>query len=496
MALYYGMNITASDMRSLLEKNDKQQSGIRTWRQLFGNASLGFNAQSDALTTDYTDAIAKAYESNFKQNDAIMGAGLASGVTKEMLSASRNDLHTAYETYIRNYGSDMATAAETYGEEVGAIDAALTERATNFSNLYNSAYKYLSEELFGATQSVRGTAENGAVAKYNGDGKNAEFAGYEDVNRDYINEHGLQWIYELDEDGNPTTELRDWTSLSHDLFNGDGTLTKRGIAFFDQMFNTPYENYTHVSGERNIRSFDEWLSEQKDTFDNYDATNLPGMAKNGRELRDWWVSPDTFNYNFAGTNKGTSQTMTGRESTDDIYGAYEYADTHGMSEFAKFDFGESNEMFQQAMSKFAWAEEWARQCIELNVQQTAAQMQEMSMNAGNPYYVPTPYKPYTADEQYAEARMAWQTYYNTVSDMYGKLDKFFTEKMSGPMADQFWTENAKLRDEYNDLMSQAKASEYYNKDVANNINKWYNNLLKQMNAYIKKHGYDGKTSGF
>ena len=93
-------------------------------------------------------------------------------------------------------------------------------------------------------------------------------------------------------------------------------------------------------------------------------------------------------------------------------------------------------------------------------------------------------------------RMAWQTYYNTVSDMYGKLDKFFTEKMSGPMADQFWAENAKLRDEYNDLMSQAKASEYYNKDVANNINKWYNNLLKQMNAYIKKHEYNGKTSGF
>ena len=188
--------------------------------------------------------------------------------------------------------------------------------------------------------------------------------------------------------------------------------------------------------------------------------------------------------------------MTGRESTDDVYGAYEYADTHGMSEFSKFDFGESSEMFQQAMSKFAWAEEWARQCIELNAQQTAAQMQEMSMNMGNPYYIPTTYVPYTADEQYAEARTAWQTYYNSVSDMYTKLDKFFTEKMSSPMASQFWEENKALRTEYENLMSQAKSSEYYNKDVANSINKWYNNLLKQMNAYIKKYGYDGKTSGF
>ena len=473
MALQYGMNITASDMRSLLEKNDKQQSGVRTWRQLFGNASLGFNAQSDALTTDYTDAIAKAYESNFKQNDAIMGAGLASGVTREMLSASRNDLHTAYETYVRNYGSDMATVAETYGEEVGTIDAALTERATNFSNLYNSAYKYLSEELFGATHTIRGTADNGAESIYEGEGKDAEFKGYEDINLDYMSEHGLGWL--TDDEGN----LLSWDAVSQQIFNDDGTLNKKGIAFFDQMFNTPYENYMHVDGERNIRSFDEWLSDT-------DA-----------ELRDWWVSPDTFNYNFAGTNKGTSQIMTGRESTDDIYGAYEYADSHGMSEFAKFDFGESSEMFQQAMSKYAWAEEWARQCIELNAQQTAAQMQEAQMAMmGGGYYTPSAYVPYTADEQYAEARTAWQTYYNTVSDMYGKLDKFFTEKMSSPMADQFWAENAKLRDEYNDLMSQAKASEYYNKDVANNINKWYNNLLKQMNAYIKKHGYDGKTSGF
>ena len=488
MALQYGMNITASDMRSLLEKNDKQQSGVRTWRQLFGNASLGFNAQSDAITTDYSDAIAKAYKANFEQNNAIMGAGLSTGVTKEMLSQSRNDLHTAYETYVRNYGNDVATAAETYGEEVGAIDTALTERATNFSNLYNSAYKYLSEELFGATQTADGNAENGAVAKYEGEGKDTKFVGYEDINRDYINEHGLQWIYRLDENGNPTTELRDWDSLSHDLFNNDRTLTKRGVAFFDQMFNTPYEAYTHVSGDRDIRSFDEWLSEQEDTYDNYDATNLPGMAKNGRELRNWWVSPDTFNYTFAGTNKGTAQSLIGRESTDNIYSAYEYADTHGMSEFTKFDFGESSEIFQQAMSKFAWAEEWARQCVELN-----ALTQKTSMNSDNPYYITTTY---TADKQYAEARTAWQTYYNSVSDMYTKLDKFFTEKMSSPMASQFWKENTALRTEYENLMSQAKSSEYYNKDIANSINKWYNNLLKQMNAYIKKHGYTGKTSGF
>lgn len=466
MALQYGMNITASDMRSLLEKNDKQQSGVRTWRQLFGNASLGFNAQSDAITTDYSDAIAKAYKANFEQNNAIMGAGLSTGVTREMLSQSRNDLHTAYETYVRNYGSDVATAAETYGEEVGAIDTALTERATNFSNLYNSAYKYLSEELFGSYMTLPGTAENGAEAIYEGEGKDSEFKGYQDVNVDYMTDHGLGWL--TDGDGN----LLSWNEMSQKMFNADGSLNRYGVMFFDQMFNTLPENYMTTEGER-MRGFDEWLSETDS------------------ELRDWWVGQDVFNYNFAGTNKGTSQVMTGRESTDDKYGAYEYADTHGMSEFAKFDFGESSEAFQKAVEKLAFADEW---CNE-----TAPKLNQMEMMTASMYqgtdqvYIPTYYDP---QEYYPEARDAWNAYQSTANELTGQLDTFFKGKMGSEMYTQFREENKALYDEYTKLMEQAKSSEYYNKDVANSINKWYNNLLKQMNAYIKKHGYTGKTSGF
>ena len=468
MALQYGMNITASDMRSLLEKNDKQQSGVRTWRQLFGNASLGFNAQSDALTTDYTDAIAKAYESNFKQNDAIMGAGLASGVTKEMLSASRNDLHTAYETYVRNYGSDMATVAETYGEEVGTIDAALTERATNFSNLYNSAYKYLSEELFGATQTVKGTAENGAEAIYEGEGKDAEFVGYEPVNRDYINEHGLQWIYRLDKDGNPTTELRDWNDLSQDLFNDDGTLTKRGVQFFDQMFNTPYENYTHVDGERDIRSFDEWLSDT-------DA-----------ELRDWWIGQDIFNYNFAGTNRGTSQVLTGRESTDNVYGDYEYPDVYGLSEFAQRTFDSSEA--SSALQAKAQAQKNARDAAQ---KAKTATGRKKDMYEGNVAGYNA-----AADIQDQRAKEAWNAYLSSVGSAKSELSTFFQNKVGSSLTSEFWSEYKWLEDDYNQLIKDAQSKGYYDAALVNKIDRWYNNLLKQMNAYIKKHGYDGKTSGF
>lgn len=462
MALQYGMNITASDMRSLLEKNDKQQSGVRTWRQLFGNASLGFNAQSDALTTDYTDAIAKAYESNFKQNDAIMGAGLASGVTKEMLSASRNDLHTAYETYVRNYGSDMATVAETYGEEVGTIDAALTERATNFSNLYNSAYKYLSEELFGATQTLPGTAENGAEAIYEGEGKDSEFKGYKDINLDYMSEHGLGWL--TDGEGN----LLSWDAVSQQIFNDDGTLNKKGIAFFDQMFNTPYENYMHVDGERNIRSFDEWLSDT-------DA-----------ELRDWWIGQDIFNYNFAGTNRGTSQVLTGRESTDNVYGDYEYPDVYGLSEFAQRTFDSSEA--SNALQAKAQAKKNARDAAQ---KAKTATGRKKDMYEGNVVGYNA-----AADIQDQRAKEAWNAYLSSVGSAKSELSTFFQNKVGSSLTNEFWSEYKWLEDDYNQLIKDAQSKGYYDAALVNKIDRWYNNLLKQMNAYIKKHGYDGKTSGF
>ena len=67
MALQYGMNFLASDMRNILEQHRDVQNGVRTWQKLFGNASLGNQAQVGALKADYTDAITQAYKSNQHQ---------------------------------------------------------------------------------------------------------------------------------------------------------------------------------------------------------------------------------------------------------------------------------------------------------------------------------------------------------------------------------------------------------------------------------------------
>ena len=286
MQLKNGFNITQSDMRPLLEQYDKQRSGVRTWRQLFGNAALGYNAQSDALKTDYADAISQAYMSNYAQRNAIASAGLSAGSTQQLLAQNRNDLHTAYEQYVRNYGSDAAKVASAYSEEVNAIEGALTERAQNFANLYNSAYKYLSEELYGSTR----TTDEGIL--------------------DYLKEHNLDWAYLKDEQGNLTDQLMPWSQMAQRLFNTDGTLTIEGQEFYDQMFNSAldpgYVRYDDKDNEYATRDFRQWLSDR----DN--------------DLFNWWIGQDNYNYNLAGTNQGTANVLQGRESTDDKFHQNEY----------------------------------------------------------------------------------------------------------------------------------------------------------------------------
>lgn len=297
MQLKNGFNITQSDMRPLLEQYDKQRSGVRTWRQLFGNAALGYNAQSDALKTDYADAISQAYMSNYAQRNAIASAGLSAGSTQQLLAQNRNDLHTAYEQYVRNYGSDAAKVASAYGEEVNAIEGALTERAQNFANLYNSAYKYLSEELYGSSR----TTDEGIL--------------------DYLKEHNLDWAYLKDEQGNPTDQLMPWSQVAQRLFNTDGTLTIEGQEFFDQMFNSAfdpgYTRYDDRDNEYATRNFRQWLS---------DTDN---------ELYNWMISQDNFNYNFAGTNFGTAKALLGMESTDSDYHTSEYLTDEKVDKFNK-----------------------------------------------------------------------------------------------------------------------------------------------------------------
>ena len=275
MALQSGFNLPASDMAQILEKNDKTAQGIRTWRSLFGNASLANASAMDKLTTSYSDAIAQAYRANLEQENQIMGAGLSSGATKSLLALSRDELQQTYDNYLANYSSALGDVASAYNEEVGAISAALGDRAQNLSDLYNSAYDYLVNELYPSTY----TDKEGNVSNY-------------------LDDYGFNWLYNTDDSG--MTTLKNWDQIAKVAFDEEDNINVYGQNLFNALFNARPEGYQLTDADGNVystRTFDQWLSD----------TNP--------ELREWFASSDPFNYTFAGTNKGTAQSLLGMDST-------------------------------------------------------------------------------------------------------------------------------------------------------------------------------------
>jgi hypothetical protein len=452
MALQYGANILASDMRKILEQNDRQQSGVRSWRQLFGNASLGFQAQSDALRTDYADAIAQAYKANLARQNAILGSGLSTGSTQQMLNANRYDLHDTYQKYIQGYTSDLTSAAENYGKEINTIDAALTERAQNFSKLYNSAYDYLSSELSNATM-YRDLIDKPIYDE------DEVFQGYEQEELRYLTQQGLEWL--KDDEGN----LLSWNEISNQILNPDGTLNKKGVEFFDQMFNAAPQGYLTDEGN-NVKSFDEWMTEQS-------------AEKNGKYegLRDWMIGQDLFNYNLAGTNLGTANIIAGRESTDTKAGRYEYIDVNDTKKFTN-----------------------TINALDNNARKIVEKLNSLEQTLFDPSSNLTDDQQSSAAREIKslkeDAQKAWSTYQSNVINQKSKILSDLKFTLGSDLYNEFMTSESSFENLYQSLLNDMKSYEFYDAEIVKSINKWYNDFIKRVQSFVKSHAYTGKTSGY
>lgn len=343
MALQSGFNLPASDMAQILEKNDKTAQGIRTWRSLFGNASLANASAMDKLTTSYSDAIAQAYRANLEQENQIMGAGLSSGATKSLLALSRDELQQTYDNYLANYSSALGDIASAYNEEVTTIASALGDRAQNLSDLYNSVYNYLSEELAGASY----TDDSGVM-------------------HDYLTEHRLDWMRSADD----ASKLNEWSTIASKMFDRKtGDITAEGRNFFNQMFNALPQGYKITDEDGNVRdarSFDEWLSDVNP------------------ELREWYAGEDPFNYTFARDNKGTAQTLLGLESTENRPITPEQLDLNSIDDTVK----DSSETFAPEIDRMLgeYSNNYKKK-VELAIfgGQSESELKEMWVNDVNNY---------------------------------------------------------------------------------------------------------------
>ena len=282
----YGLNFTSSDIANTLEENDRLQNDIRVWRQLFGNASLGYEAQSAAAQTDYASAMAEAYKASLLGRENIYRAGLSAGDTKSALHTYDTNLASAYSTYLQKYRESQASTNEGYATEIGAINTELQDRGQKFADLYSSAFKYWTDILSGSE-----------LTSTDAEGKS--------TTKNLVDEYQLTDLF--DDNG----KILPWEQAMTRFMDANGALTERGRQFYDQVFNIKPVGYEWTDEKGNTHSavsFAQWLSD----------TNP--------DLYTWVASADPYNYNRAGTNLGTAKVLAGLESTDDEYAPYQYAD--------------------------------------------------------------------------------------------------------------------------------------------------------------------------
>lgn len=508
MALRSGMNFTASDMKKLLEENDRTQRGVRSWREKFGNASLAYGASTGTLRSDYTDVISQAYKSNLAQQNTILGSGLSASAMSDAVAMSRMDLHNAYSQYISNYGKASNELAAGYQSELKGIDTMLTDRAKNFANLYSNAYTYLSDVL----NNAKWRRDNYDAPTYEGKGKKAKQTGWEQIETDYLSDHQMAGL--RDKNNN----LLSWDQLSHKFFNPDGSLNKEGVRFFDQVFNARPEDYTDEEGHA-IRSFDEWLSETDP------------------ELREWYASQDEFNYNFDGRNKGTANVMLGRGSADDAYAPKEYVDIEDaanvnesnrktFNEHAKFITKSKKEVLSAYKNNFGVTntrdQENTRKLIDETTQEWDNYRTSMQKGIDNAYSF---IRKEFGEDLYSQFVQDTQEIYKEYEDLTKDLTKSYTAISSDDLyaathstdlPDEFYQAFGYEKDRYGKYVN-ADGSRISDKDrmikyqqwmiermenwyndtekSVSELNAWYDKFTKYINDFVKKYGYSSTSSG-
>ena len=338
----YGLNFNAGDIKDSLALMERQQSGVKTWQQLLGGASLGYESQVGALQNDFTETIAEAYKASQLQRENIFRAGLGARETSSALHTNDANLNQAYMTYLSKYREGLSSAASAYGTEIKAIQDAASERSKNLADLYASAYDYWANELFGSTRQEDDLEK--PIYEEGDDGK-SKLIGYEPKMINLADDYDLDDLVIND-------TARAWDDISHELLNLDGTLTDRGRQFFDQMFNLKFSGYTRTDAKGNTsatRGFSQWLSD----------TNP--------DLYSWAMSPDAYNYTPGGTNFATAKTLLGLESTDTTYGPADYTDWNKLN-VKDFGYGSDQSVAAPLAKAFAEADRIAANIANLEAE--------------------------------------------------------------------------------------------------------------------------------
>ena len=308
------MITTASGYKKALQESERDIFGNRTWSQQYANIDYARQKAEAAISQQYGEDIAKAYQAATVQRGAIADTALGEGVKGMLQSDISSALSSAYDKYMSNLQTNTATLQSNIEQSYSEIDKMLEERAEKFAEFDPEHYnylKYVSEWLEGP--------------------------GREDAREKFYSNPLWSKFFNIDEQGNAT--LRSWEDLSRPVYDpqsgeyvsfydNEGNLTRYGKDFY-QLVETYYESQMPVEGETLPPSFASYLySEKPDLYKWINEDNIYGVALNSfaenknlgafRQMLGIRSDADTYNFleNFGGL---TSQEIN--DTFGEVFGA-------------------------------------------------------------------------------------------------------------------------------------------------------------------------------
>jgi hypothetical protein len=279
----YGYIQTSGNVARQLKDLNKDYYGRKTWEGLYDAVNYQKEKALTELSYDYNEQVAQAYKTAYSQKSAIANSMLGSGFKEQSSSNIDMALQEAFNTYKQSYLNSASKIESTADEAIAGIDKALDTEAQNYVDYQNSAYAYL--------QYLYDQAYPGDDAKHDAD-----------VDLQKMFTENQEWSkYIVKENVGTDNEIsrlmteQELYARNYDIDeHGEGTINKLGTSFYDQMLN-------QLSQEGGKYSFHNWLSNENS------------------DLYEWSVSTDEYNYTEAGTKMGTFKKMMGLKSTDDEY---------------------------------------------------------------------------------------------------------------------------------------------------------------------------------
>lgn len=289
MGVNYGLVYDASTAESQLQSMNRDYYNRLTWQNLFNSNTIAGEQAKNQLTKSYNDASAEAYVSYLQSQNAIKNSQIVGSGKSSLLASNDSALQEAYESYQSSLASGISSIEESVAETEESIQSALTEQAEYTADYTNAHYDYLAylyeQYLAGEADFASLFGENGTFSKY--------------ITYDYLLDDDGNIQYDengdaiFDTDSPRIMTVDDFTNVANGYFNEDGTLTSKGIDFFDQL-----ENQLANEGGYSWGQY---------------------LAENNSELLEWANSYNPYNYTQEGTNAGTMRTMYGMMSTDETY---------------------------------------------------------------------------------------------------------------------------------------------------------------------------------